>query len=121
MNSHRPAALPHVGGRISGISAVTYWLILAAVAMTSLADGVRLPDNKTHNFVFFAKERDLLPNHPFLTMKRFEGAQITYSWKQLERGEDAYEYDDIDADLRILKANGMKLWIQLQDATFMPD
>lgn len=33
---------------------------------------------------------------------------------------DSYEFDDIDADLQVLKAHRMKLWIQLQDATFMP-
>lgn len=103
------------------MSAITYLLILVTVTMTWLAGGEQMPDNETHNFVFFAKQRELLPNHPFLKMKRFEGAQITYSWKQLERGKDAYEYDDIDADLKILKAQNKKLWIQLQDATFMPN
>ena len=118
---HPRARLPGSGGRTPRISAITYLLILTAVAMTWLADGEQSPDNKTHNFVFFAKERELLPNHPFLKIKGFEGAQITYSWKQLERGKDAYEFEDIDADLKILKAHNMKLWIQLQDATFMPN
>jgi hypothetical protein len=89
--------------------------------MTWPATGEQLPDNKTHNFAFFAKERELLPNHPFLKIKGFEGAQITYSWKQLERVEDRYDFEDIDADLKILKVHNMKLWIQLQDATFMPN
>src|SRR5204863_1355289 len=103
------------------ISAMTSLLILTVVAMTRRADGEQSHDNKTHNFVFFAKERELLPKHPFLKIKGFEGAQITYSWKQLERGEDRYDFEDIDADLKILKPHNMKLWIQLQDATFMPD
>jgi len=89
--------------------------------MTWLADAEQFLGNKTHNFVFFAKERERLPNHPFLRIKSFEGAQITYSWKQLEGDKNAYEYDDIDADLKILKSHNMKLWIQLQDATFMPN
>jgi hypothetical protein len=113
--------IPGGSGRTPRISAMTYLLILTAVAMTWRADGEQSPDNKTHNFVFFAKERELLPKHPFLKIKRFEGAQITYSWKQLERDEDSYDFEDIDADLKILKANNMKLWIQLQDTTFMPN
>jgi hypothetical protein len=76
---------------------------------------------KTHNFVFFGNDRELLAKHPFLKIKGFEGAQITYSWKQLEHDEDAYEFDDIDADLKVLKAHNLKLWIQLQDTTFMPN
>ena len=63
----RPAArLAGSGARTPRIGAITY-LILAAVAMTWLAGGEPSPDNKTHNFVFFAKERELLPNHPFQT------------------------------------------------------
>jgi len=42
--------------------------------MTWLADAEQFLDNKTHNFVFFAKERERLPNHPFLKIKSFEGA-----------------------------------------------
>jgi hypothetical protein len=121
MNSYPAARLPSSGGTTPRISAITYLLILAAVAMTWPADGEQLPDNKTHNFVFFAKERELLPNHPFLKIKGFEAAQITYSWKQLERDEDRYDFEDIDTDLKILKAHNMKLWIQLQDTTFMPN
>jgi hypothetical protein len=121
MNSYPAGRFPSSGRRTPRISAITYLLILAPVAMTWPATGEQLPDNKTHNFAFFAKERELLPNHPFLKIKGFEGAQITYSWKQLERGEDRYDFEDIDADLKILKVHNMKLWIQLQDATFMPN
>lgn len=89
--------------------------------MTCRGDAEQSPDKRTHNFVFFAKERELLPEHPFLKIKTFEGAQITYSWKQLEPGEDNYNFEEIDADLKILKAHSMRLWIQLQDTTFMPN
>src|SRR5436190_452949 len=84
-------------------------------------DGEHLSDKKTHNFVFFAKERELLANHRILKIKRFEGAQITYSWRQLERDEGVYDFGDIEADLKILKAHDMQLWLQLQDTTFMPN
>jgi hypothetical protein len=95
-------------------------LIIAALVVTALAHAEQ-PNKKTHNFVFFGHDRELLPNHSFLKIKGFDGAQITYSWRQLEHGEDGYEFDDIDADLKILKAHNLKLWIQLQDTTFMPN
>src|SRR5438046_2110898 len=97
---------------------LTYVLILTAIAVASHPHA---DEPKTHNFVFFGHDRELLPNHPFLKIKGFEGAQITYSWKQLEHSEDGYEFDDIDADVKFLKAHDLKLWIQLQDATFMPN
>jgi len=104
--------------------AISYLVIVAAAGMSWFANGEQdkpSAGKETHNFAFFGRERELLPNHPFLKIKRFEGAQITYSWKQLERGKDEYEFEEIDADLKILKAHQMKLWIQLQDTTFMPD
>ena len=114
MNSYFAARIPSRTRRIGTI-------ILTAATMVSAVEGDSSHKNKTHNFVFFAKERELLPNHPFLKIKGFEGAQITYSWKQLEPREDGYDFRDIDADLKILKPHNVKLWIQLQDATFMPD
>src|SRR6185503_2538518 len=93
MNSYSKARLPVSGGQTQRIHGITCLSILAAVAMTWLAYGEQPPDNKTHNFVFFAKERELLPNHPFLKIQRFEGAQITYSWKQLEPSEDGYDFE----------------------------
>src|SRR5690348_1438638 len=100
---------------------LTFLLLLTALSHPPVTHSQPSPPNNTHNFVFFARERELLPNHPFLKIKTFDGAQITYSWKQLEPQEDVYEFEDIDADVNILKLHNMKLWIQLQDATFMPD
>jgi hypothetical protein len=100
---------------------LTFLLLLTALSHPPVTHSQPSPPNNTHNFVFFARERELLPSHPFLKIKTFDGAQITYSWKQLETEEDAYRFYDIDADVNILKLHNMKLWIQLQDATFMPD
>jgi hypothetical protein len=75
----------------------------------------------TSHYVFFGRDRDRLPGHAFLDNRSFEGAQVMYSWKQLEPVEDQYEFAEIDADIAILKARHKKLWIQLQDATFSPD
>ena len=95
-------------------------MILAAIATVWTARGEQPIPAKLHNFAFFSRDRELLPNHPFLKNGRFEGAQIMYAWQQLERGEDEYDFAEIDADLDILKAHKKKLWIQLQDTTFAP-
>src|SRR5687768_12463918 len=67
----------------------------------------------TSHYVFFGRDRERLPGHAFLENRRFEGAQVTYSWKQLEPAEDQYEFAAIDADVAILKAQHKRLWIQL--------
>ncbi len=74
-----------------------------------------------HQYVFYGQDREKIPqDESFLKTKAFEGAQVVYSWKQLEPARDEYDFSMIRADLKLLKANGKKLWIQFQDVTFSP-
>lgn len=71
------------------------------------------------NFVYFSRDREEIHNHPFLKNKNFLGAQIMYSWKQLEPSKDNYDFSIIKKDLNYLNSKGKTLFIQLQDTTFM--
>ena len=53
-----------------------------------------------------------------LETKAIEGAQVTYSWRQLEPEKDKYDFAEIREDLAFLTSKGKKLFIQLQDVTF---
>lgn len=72
------------------------------------------------HFIYFSADRDSIRNHPLLTMPQFEGAQIMYSWRDLEPEKDQYDFSQITEDYEYLKSYGKKLFIQLQDATFNP-
>lgn len=48
------------------------------------------------------------------------GAQIIYSWKQLEPKKDEYDFSKIKHDLLYLKKIHKKLFIQIQDRSFEP-
>ena len=48
------------------------------------------------------------------------GAQIIYSWKQLEPKKNVYHFSKIEKDLRYLKKIHKGLFIQLQDRSFEP-
>ena len=98
---------------------ITRILRFVLLLVFSVQLGLAAPSCLQH-FVYFGRDRDRLSDHPSLQLQRFVGAQIIYSWKELEPRKDAYEFDAIEADLRILNAHGLKLWIQLQDATFRP-
>ena len=63
-------------------------------------------------------ERERISEPAFLDAKGIEGAQLKYSWKQLEQGKDNYAFDDIRHDLAFLNAKGKKLFIQVQDSSF---
>jgi len=72
------------------------------------------------HFAYFARDREAVKNHPFLDISRFDGAQIMYSWKQLEPLKGVYDFSVIREDYSYLSDHGKKLFIQLQDATFDP-
>ncbi len=74
-------------------------------------------DDMRH-FVYFARDRDAIREHPLLEHSRFTGAQIMYSWAQLEPSKGNYDFSIIQEDYEYLKSKGKKLFIQLQDATF---
>lgn len=73
------------------------------------------------HFVYFARDRELINDHPFLKIKRFTGAQIMYPWKELEPEKGKYDFSAIREDYEYLLSCGKKLFIQLQDATFRAD
>ena len=71
-----------------------------------------------HHYVFFNRDRERISEPAFLETKAFEGAQLKYSWRELENGRDGYDFRDIRHDLEFLNARGKKLFIQIQDISF---
>ncbi len=72
-----------------------------------------------HHYVFFGQDREKIKSATsFLEIKAFEGAQVTYSWRQLESAKDEYDFTIIRDDLKFLSSKGKKLFIQIQDVTF---
>jgi hypothetical protein len=77
---------------------------------------------RVHHYVFFGQDRQQLKDaKSFLETPAFEGAQVGYSWRQIEQGKDNYDFGLIREDLAFLNAHGKKLWIQFSDVTFSPD
>ncbi|MDQ3820507.1 MAG: hypothetical protein M3362_22885, partial [Acidobacteriota bacterium] len=63
-----------------------------------------------HHYVFFGMDREKLKDaKSFLGSTAFEGAQVAYSWRQLEQGKDNYDFSMIREDLTFLQAHGKKL------------
>lgn len=93
---------------------------LAAMAVSCRAPG---PDpaavtKHLHHYVFVGQEREKLNTPAFLETKALEGAQVTYSWRQLEPEKDQYDFSMIRDDLAFLTPRGKKLFVQLQDVSF---
>jgi hypothetical protein len=94
-------------------------LLLARCALLLLACCAAAGARPVHHYVFFGSEREKIREaSSFLETKALEGAQVRYSWRQLEPEQDKYDFSPVREDLAFLTSKGKKLFIQLQDVTF---
>lgn len=70
------------------------------------------------NYVFFNLDRQRIQEKTFLSCTNCTGAQLKYTWKELEPEKDRYRFEKIKQDLDFLTQYNKKLFIQLQDVTF---
>lgn len=70
------------------------------------------------HYVFFGMDREKINDKLFLETDTFAGAQVAYSWNQLETAKDEYDFSLIREDLAFLSSKRKKLWIQIQDVSF---
>jgi len=90
-----------------GLAPFFIWLCCAGVSAKPL-----------HHYVFFGMDREKINDKLFLDTPAFEGAQVSYSWNQLEQGKDNYDFSMIREDLAFLTSHHKKLWIELTEASF---
>ena len=92
--------------------------ILSTTLLLALCAFTHAP-KPVHHYVFYGQDREQIrTDSAFLSSAKLEGAQVTYSWKQLEPHKDRYDFSLIREDLELLESRGKKLFIQLQDVTF---
>ncbi|MEZ5041062.1 MAG: hypothetical protein R2828_14285 [Saprospiraceae bacterium] len=71
-----------------------------------------------NHFIYFGRDRGAIQEVDFLKAEGVAGAQIKYTWEELEPQKGGYNFQAIQEDLDFLKANGKALFIQLQDVSF---
>lgn len=92
-------------------------ILACALFMLPFCSGVTAKPIK--HYVYFSMDREKLKDaSSFLDSKAFTGAQIAYSWNQLEQGKDGYNFSIIREDLAFLASRNKRLWIQIQDVSF---
>jgi hypothetical protein len=85
-----------------------------------LLGGVATAADPPHFYIFFNRDRERIAEESFLNTPAIEGAQLKYTWRQLEPQKDQYEFGDTRHDLAFLTSKGKRLFIQIQDASFDP-
>ena len=73
------------------------------------------------HFVFYGFERERITEKSFLEMPALVGAQLKYRWKELEPKRGEYDFSAIRHDLKILKSHKKKLYVQVQDISFVKE
>lgn len=95
----------------------TLVLLLAA-----LVAGTKGPERSgvagLKHFIFFDRERQRITEPTFLENRFIAGAQLKYTWRELEPERDRYELRPLLDDLAFLKKHGKRLFVQLQDVSF---
>ena len=70
------------------------------------------------HFIFFGGARERISEAPFLNNDGIAGAQIRYTWRQLEPERDRYDLRPLLEDLAFLERHGKRLFVQVQDVSF---
>jgi hypothetical protein len=92
-------------------------LRLLPVFLVLLFSGGVLHAAGIHHFIYFDLERDRIHEAAFLS-SRAEGAQLKYTWSELEPEKGRYDFSAIRRDCEFLQSKGKKLFLQLQDVSF---
>ena len=72
------------------------------------------------HYIFVGRDRQRLVDSAFIASAGIQGAQVKYTWRDVEPQRDRYEFGMIADDLALLTREGKRLWIQLQDVSFSP-
>jgi hypothetical protein len=88
-----------------------------AVGLTASLSVIGRPSHPAH-YIYFGLERDRIRESSFLDEPAIAGAQLKYTWPELEPERDRYELAPLLADLAWLKRHGKRLFVQLQDVSF---
>ena len=71
------------------------------------------------HYVFFGQDRERLKaSASVFETKAVAGAQVAYTWRQLEPEKDRYDFSHVREDLKFLASKGKRLFVQIQDVTF---
>jgi hypothetical protein len=76
------------------------------------------------NYIYFSHREEAGKNirdDKALLDRRFSGAQVVYTWRNLEPKKGQYDFSAIKEDIKYLSSlGGKKIWIQLQEKSFVP-
>ena len=93
--------------------------VAVTIALACVAEsGAQTVRPSLKHFVFFGRDRERITDAAFVANPNISGAQIKYTWRDLEPRRDHYDFEKIAEDISTLARHNKRLWIQLQDVSF---
>lgn len=92
-------------------------LLVAASAIECQRSDAPVRAEPRH-FIYFALDHDRIAEPGFLSHDKIAGAQLMFTWRQLEPERDRYDFAELRERIAFLGRHGKRLWIQLQDVSF---
>ncbi len=93
---------------------------LALSALLSAASGTLAASAQgPQHYVFYGLDRERITEPTFIETPALVGAQLKYRWSELEPRRGEYDFSAIHHDLAALKRRGKRLFVQLQDISFV--
>ncbi len=105
--------------RTAVVAAVVVTLVLFLVSGSKAQEVTDTA--RPRNFIFFGTDRQRISEPEFLENEQIAGAQLKYTWRELEPERDRYELQPLLDDLAFLERHGKRLFVQLQDVSFSED
>jgi hypothetical protein len=106
-----------MGGTLKAAFAVACGGLLLSASVLG-PDGIGRVAGGPAHFIFFNVDRERIAEVSFLEHPGITGAQLKYTWRELESERDRYALEPMLADLAFLERHGKALWVQLQDVSF---
>jgi len=104
----------------TGMAALAALAALSGIT-TPQARALQEPPHLLRHYVFYGLDRDRILDPAFLGTPAIAGAQLKYTWRELEPEPDRYDFGAMRHDLASLTAAGKKLFVQLQDVSFVEE
>jgi hypothetical protein len=92
--------------------------LLLTLFLFTCVGGAVSSQKRVHHYIFFNLDRQRINEASFTNNAAIEGAQLKYTWRELEPTKGQYDFNAIRNDLKILESKKKKLFIQLQDVSF---
>lgn len=96
-------------------------LVTFAILISEIAYAANEP---AKNYIYYPNRGDdgvEIKADKELLDPRFSGAQVVYRWRELEPSKGKYDFSAIKKDMAYLNSVDKKLWIQLQEKSFLPN